>query len=85
MELGPDEGIPDAKTLWLFRQRLTEEGLIDELFERFSAFLNDTGYQVQGGQILDASLIFVPIQRNSKEENLRMSRMSSGPIVPTTM
>ena len=67
--LGPEEEVPDAKTLWLFRQHLTNAGLIDEMFERFSEFLNESGYRAQGGQIIDATIIPVPIQRNSKEEN----------------
>ncbi|NES93504.1 IS5 family transposase, partial [Okeania sp. SIO2B9] len=67
--LGPEEEVPDAKTLWLFHQRLTKAGLIDELFERFSTFLDEAGYAAQGGQIIDATIIPVPIQRNSKEEN----------------
>ena len=67
--LAPEDEVPDAKTLWLFRQQLTQAGLIDELFERFAEFLAESGYQAQGGQIIDASIIPVPLQRNSKEEN----------------
>ena len=67
--LGPEEEVPDAKTLWLFRQRLSDAGLIDALFERFSTFLDEAGYEAQGGQIIDATIIPVPIQRNSKDEN----------------
>jgi IS5 family transposase len=67
--LEPEAEVPDAKTIWLFRQQLTKAGLIDELFERFSEFLDASGYQAQGGQIIDASIIPVPVQRNSKEEN----------------
>lgn len=67
--LGPKTEVPDAKTIWLFRQQLTKAGLIDELFERFGQFLDEAGYQAQGGQIIDASIIPVPIQHNSKEEN----------------
>ncbi len=67
--LGPEEEVPDGTTLWLFRQHLTEAGLIDELFERFSTFLNEAGYKAKGGQIIDATIIPVPIQHNSREEN----------------
>ena len=67
--LGPEEEVPDAKTLWLFRQQLTQAELIDELFERFAQVLNESGYEAQGGQIIDASIIPVPIQHNSQEEN----------------
>lgn len=67
--LAPEEEVPDAKTLWLFRQQLTQAELIDELFERFAQVLNESGYEAKGGQIIDASIIPVPIQHNSKEEN----------------
>ena len=67
--LAPEQEVPDSKTVWLFRQELTHAGLIDALFERFSVFLNESGYQAQGGQIIDATIIPVPIQRNGKEEN----------------
>ena len=67
--LEADAEVPDAKTIWLFRQQLMNAGLIDELFERFGQFLDESGYQAQGGQIIDASIIPVPIQRNSKAEN----------------
>ena len=67
--LEPEAEVPDAKTIWLFRQQLMKGGLIDELFERFGQFLDEAGYRAQGGQIIDASIIPVPIQRNSKEEN----------------
>jgi transposase, IS5 family len=61
--------IPDATTLDGFEQRLRQAGLIEVLFEQFEAFLRQSGYAAQGGQIIDATLIPVPIQRNSREEN----------------
>ena len=61
--------VPDAKTLWLFRKRLTEAGLIEELFQQFEQYLQTAGYAAKGGQIIDATLVPVPIQRNSREEN----------------
>jgi transposase, IS5 family len=33
--LGFEDGVPDATTLWLFRERLAKAGLIETLFERF--------------------------------------------------
>lgn len=61
--------IPDATTLDGFEQRLRQADLIDVLFEQFEAFLRQAGYEAKGGQIIDATLIPVPIQRNSREEN----------------
>ncbi len=77
--LAPEDEVPDGKTLWLFRQELTHAGLIDEMFEQFSEFLNASGYQAQGGQIIDATLIPVPIQRNRKEENNQIKAAEQPP------
>ncbi|MFM7220163.1 MAG: IS5 family transposase [Nodosilinea sp.] len=67
--LSPEAEVPDAKTIWLFRQRLTEAGLIEELFQQFEQYLQTAGYEAKGGQIIDATIIPVPVQRNSREEN----------------
>lgn len=61
--------VPDAKTIWLFRKRLTEAELVEPLLAQFEQFLQQAGYAAQGGQIIDATIIPVPIQRNSREEN----------------
>jgi transposase, IS5 family len=64
--------VPDATTVWLFRQRLTEAGAIEAMFERFNQFLECSGYAAKGGQIIDATLVPVPIQRNNREENKQL-------------
>lgn len=61
--------IPDATTLDGFEQRLRQADLIEVLFEHFEAFLRQAGYEAKGGQIIDATLIPVPIQRNTRDEN----------------
>jgi IS5 family transposase len=66
---GLEDKVPDATTVWLFREDLQKHGLIDELFEQFDFYLQQQGYAAQGGQIVDATLIPVPIQRNSSKEN----------------
>lgn len=53
--LEPEDEVPDAKTLWLFRQKLTKACLIEKLFAQFDDFLNQAGYKAQGGQIIDAT------------------------------
>ena len=64
-----EEGIPDATTLWLFREKLAKVGLIEKLFARFDQHLAAKGYMARGGQIIDASIVPVPTQRNSGDEN----------------
>ena len=67
--LGFEDGIPDGTTLWLFREKLAKAGLIDKLFERFGQHLEAKGYIARGGQMVDASIVPVPRQRNSRDEN----------------
>ena len=67
--LESEDEVPDAKTLWLFRKKLTKASLIEKLFAQFDDFLNQSGYEAQGGQIIDATFIPVPIQRQHREEN----------------
>jgi transposase, IS5 family len=60
--------VPDARTIWLFRERLTRAGAIGSLFECFDAMLRQSGYIAMSGQIVDASLVAAPRQRNTDEE-----------------
>jgi IS5 family transposase len=69
LDLDLDQRIPDAKTIWLFRETLTQAQVVETLFEQFEAYLADHGLQPRGGQLIDASLIPVPKQRNSREDN----------------
>ena len=69
--LAIEDSIPDATTLWLFREKLAKAGLIEKLFERFDQHLAAKGYMARGGQIIDASIVPVPTQRNSRDENDR--------------
>ena len=66
--LGLSDRVPDARTIWLFREKLTRAGAIKPLFDRFDAALREAGYIAMGGQIVDASLIAAPKQRNTEEE-----------------
>jgi transposase, IS5 family len=69
LELSAGEKIPDAKTIWHFSNNLAKHGLVEELFDQFEKQLAAYGYQAQGGQIVDASIIPVPRQRNTRTEN----------------
>jgi IS5 family transposase len=64
-----DQRIPDAKTIWLFRETLTQAEVVKALFDQFEAYLAKQGLQPRRGQLIDASLVPVPKQRNSREEN----------------
>jgi len=69
--------VPDAKTVWLFREQLTEAKLVIKLFERFDKFLRKSGFTARKGQIVDASIVPAPRQRNSRDEN---SQIKEGQI-----
>ena len=64
--------VPDAKTIWLFREQLTEVELIKTIFDRFDRFLRDNGFTAKKGQIVDASIVAAPRQRNSRDENKKI-------------
>ena len=69
LNLGIEDRIPDGTTLWLFREKLTKAGLIEKLFEQFGQHLEARGYIARGGQMVDATIVAVPRQRNSREDN----------------
>ena len=67
--LGLEDPAPDATTLWLYREQLVRAGLVDALFDAFDAHLKAQGWLAMGGQIIDASIVPVPKQRNTRDEN----------------
>ena len=56
-------------SVWLYRERLSQAGVIDALFNDFDGYLTTQGYRAMGGQIIDASIVVAPIQRNGGDEN----------------
>lgn len=67
--LGINDPVPDAKTIWLFRDKLTNGGMVEKLFARLDKQLDTDGIIVHKGKLVDASIVEVPVQRNSREEN----------------
>jgi hypothetical protein len=68
--LGLEGRVPDARTTWLFREKLTTAGAIKTLFERFDTTLRRAGYIAMLGQIVDASLIAAPRQRRQSPNRI---------------
>ena len=60
--------IPDRTTVWTFENRIGEAGA-QVVFEGVSAQLLKRGFIARGGQIIDATLVPAPKQRNSRGEN----------------
>jgi IS5 family transposase len=61
--------IPDANTLWDFREALIEAGAFEKLFALFDEQLRARGLLAQPGKLVDASFVDVPRQRNTRDEN----------------
>jgi len=66
--LGLGDKGPDAKTIWLFREHLTQARAVENLFARFDKHLTKAGYLAMGGQIVDVTIVAAPKQRNSDGE-----------------
>ena len=70
--LGLESDVPDATTLWLYREALAKGGTIEALFADFNGFLQERGYLAMGGQMIDASIVAAPRQRNTREQNAQI-------------
>jgi hypothetical protein len=82
--------VPDARTIWLFRERLTRAEIegrpaVEGLFARFDASLRAAGYIAMSGQIpgssprTDATLVAALRQRNTAEEK---AEIKAGSVPP---
>lgn len=67
--LAVHDTVPDARTIWAFREALIAAEAVEKLFNRFDAMLAAHGFAASGGQIVDATFVEVPRQRNRREEN----------------
>ncbi|QJB69729.1 IS5 family transposase [Parasphingorhabdus halotolerans] len=68
--LGLEDAVPDAKTLWLYREALGKAGAVEGLFNQFDSYLKAKGYLAMGGQIIDATIVPAPRQRNTRDDNM---------------
>ena len=66
--LGLGDPVPDANTIWTFREQLTKAGAIERLFDLFDRQLRAAGYLAMAGQLVDASIVAAPKQRNTQAE-----------------
>jgi IS5 family transposase len=67
--LSSGDRVPDARTIWLFQENLTQKKLEETLFEQFRTHLQQKGLLVNEGKIIDASFVETPKQRNTRDEN----------------
>ena len=67
--LGLGESVPDSRTLWLYGETLSQADGARQWFEAFHAQLQAQGLMMKEGVMIDATLVEVPRQRNSREDN----------------
>ena len=67
--LSVEDRVPDAKTVWLFRDNLAKAGAMQGLFDAFSRQLEAAHLITRAGTIVDATFIDAPRQRNTRDEN----------------
>jgi IS5 family transposase len=64
-----DDKVPDAKTIWVYRERLGENGTLEKLFAQRNEKIAKAGWVTREGSLVDATFVEVPKQRNTREEN----------------
>ena len=72
--LGLESGdkVPDEKTVWAFREKLTNSGVIEKIFFQFTEYLKLKGLIMNEGKMVDASFTLAPRQRNTRDENKKI-------------
>lgn len=84
--LGPGDPVPDANTLWDFREALIAAGGLDALFAKLDRAITEAGHLPMAGQIVDATLVAAPASATPRPRR-RASRRArrrptSGPTSP---
>jgi len=68
LSLGLGDRAPNENTIRDFHEALSKAGAINVLFSRFGRHLRSAGYVAMGGQIVDATILSAPKQRNKEDE-----------------
>lgn len=74
LDIEPEGQVPDAKTIWWYREQLKNLGVLDELFSALLGQIEAAGYVARRGQIVDAAMVEAPRARNRREENERIKK-----------
>ncbi len=73
--LGLGDRVPDAKTIWLFRDTLTKANVIRDMFDLFNGLPEKAGLITHTGSVVDATFVEAPRQRNTPDERKDSGRM----------
>lgn len=71
--------MPDAKTIWKYREDWTRHHTIERCFRLFHDQLAEHGLAESPGKIIDATFVEVPKQRNSRKENAHIKEHKEAP------
>lgn len=66
IDLG-QEPVPDETTVCKFRRLLEQHGLGEQIFRRVNGYLQDKGFRLSTGTIVDATLISAPTSTKNRE------------------
>jgi len=69
LELELCDDVPDSRTIWLFKDKLSKAEVTEKLFIEFKNILEEKSLIAHEGSIIDASFVDVPKQRNKRDEN----------------
>lgn len=71
--------MPDAKTIWHYKEQFKNHNVAKKAFDAFNRFLNQANILAKSGKIVDASFVDVPKQRNTRDENQGIKEKSEVP------
>jgi len=71
--------MPDSKTIWLYKERFKEHGISRKVFKKFNHQLEKENLMAKSGQIVDASIVEMPRQRNNREDNKHIKENGTHP------
>lgn len=80
VEIGYADNVPDARTIWKFRERLGEKGT-KQLFELFFVEMRKRGLKCSQGKLVNATFQEAPRQRNTPEENATIKETGKAPEI----
>src|SRR4051794_29845920 len=75
--LGLSDRVPDARTIWLFREKLTKAEAIKTLFARFDAALRVAGYIAMSGRLSTRALSLRRASATLRRRRERSRRVAS--------
>jgi IS5 family transposase len=66
--LSLEDKTPDHSTIWRFRERLSQNGLVEQLFSELTLQLEARGLIIKQGTLIDASMVTSAARRPRKED-----------------